>query len=212
MAGENALTDDQQITRSVYDSLRGRYEQNKDSLSIEEKAVLFVAAASDALRNQEKSDQLTGEINQELQARCDEAKAFLNRIESGEPYKGATFWPTFSQILPDRLFDDCFDLEGLENILQQVYILYSRAGVISDRLYGLPAGVDVMTDRPPTTSESDPARYAKLQRLKQLYGEEKGILEAKGISGEELENKAWRLATFRMAVGDKAFEEQGYRH
>jgi hypothetical protein len=89
---------------------------------------------TDMLTSEDQIKRLTAEVKEDFQRRCDRAKAFLDRVEKSVPYDYPAIWDEFQKILPERMFGNCWKIDGLENILKQVYELNYRAVAIIGKL------------------------------------------------------------------------------
>ncbi len=123
-------TDAQQTNRDIYDQLMARYQADPASLTTIEKVDLLMSDFTDMLTTEDQIKRLTAEVKEDFQRRCDRAKAFLDRLEKGVPYEYPAIWGEFQEILPERVFGNCWKIKGLENILKQVYELNYRAVAI----------------------------------------------------------------------------------
>ena len=127
-------TDAQQTNRDIYDQLMARYQADPASLTTIEKVDLLMSDFTDMLSTEDQIKRLTAEVKEDFQRRCDRAKAFLDRVEKSVPHNYPPIWDQFQKILPERMFGNCWKIEGLENILKQVYELNYRAVAIIGKL------------------------------------------------------------------------------
>jgi hypothetical protein len=107
-----------------------RYQADPASLTTIEKVDLLLSDFTEMLTSEDQIKRLTAEVKEDFQRRCDHAKAFLDRVEKSVSCGYPAIWDEFQKILPERMFGNCWNIKGLENVLQQVYELNYRAVAI----------------------------------------------------------------------------------